>query len=121
MKDAMTVTFEWKRDPNEFTTAVLKPSGSSFPLNSENHEHSCFKSSRIFSTSNTKVNYIVAVVSYHLHLLLYQDGGLYITSFSTLNANILRARSDTKKSLTMFFPILSEVHGVFLDFHSESF
>ena len=27
-----TVTFfEWKRGPNEVTTAVLKPSGSSFP------------------------------------------------------------------------------------------
>ena len=27
-----TVLFEWKRDPNDVTTAVLKPSGSSFPL-----------------------------------------------------------------------------------------
>ena len=32
MGDAMAVIFEWKRGPNDVTTAVLKPSGSAFPL-----------------------------------------------------------------------------------------
>ena len=32
MEDAMTVTFEWKQGQNDVTTAVLKLSGSSFPL-----------------------------------------------------------------------------------------
>ena len=39
----------------------------------------------------------------------YQDAGLYITSFSTLNANILRTRSDIEERPTVFFPILSDL------------
>ena len=51
----------------------------------------------------------------------YQDGGLHVTSFSTLNANILRNRRDIEKRSTVFFPILSEVHGVLFDFTLEVF
>ena len=39
----------------------------------------------------------------------YQDGGLHITSFSTLNENILRTISDFEKRSTAFFPILSDL------------
>ena len=39
----------------------------------------------------------------------YQDGGLHTTSFSTLNANILRTRGDIEKRSTAFFPILTDL------------
>ena len=37
----------------------------------------------------------------------YQDSTLHITSFSTLNANILRTIRDIEEGSTAFFPILS--------------
>ena len=40
---------------------------------------------------------------------VYQDGGLYITSFSALNANILRTISDTEKRSMGCFLILSDL------------
>ena len=39
----------------------------------------------------------------------YQDGGLRIKSFLTLNANILGTTSDIKKRPTTLFPILSDL------------
>ena len=39
----------------------------------------------------------------------YQDGGLHITNFPTLKANILRTRSDIEKRSTAFFSILSNL------------
>ena len=39
----------------------------------------------------------------------YQDGGFHVTTFSTLNANILRTRSDIEKWSMVFFPILLDL------------
>ena len=36
----------------------------------------------------------------------YEDGGLHSTSLSTLNANVLRTRSDIQKQSFLFYQIL---------------
>ena len=38
-----------------------------------------------------------------------QDGGLHITTLSTLKANLLRTRRDIEKRLMALFPILSDL------------
>ena len=39
----------------------------------------------------------------------YQDGCLHITSFSTLNANVMRTKGGIETRSTAFFPVLSDL------------